>query len=64
MTRKNPCYGCRKRQIGCHTFCHEGMAFDAFLAERKRKKDAERDKEYFSEFAKKATIKKIREGRK
>ena len=27
--RKAPCYGCQKRQLGCHSTCEEYLSFKA-----------------------------------
>lgn len=64
MRMPNPCYGCMKRKLLCHTFCKEGQEWAAWNEEQRRIRNAERRKDYVSEFAKKATFQKIKGGRK
>ena len=33
-----PCYGCERREIGCHSSCDD---YTIFTAEKERKKEAE-----------------------
>ncbi|MCX7773372.1 MAG: hypothetical protein N2376_09705 [Clostridia bacterium] len=37
MNHPNPCYGCKKRQIGCHASCAQYLAFDS---ENKKRREA------------------------
>ena len=41
----NPCYGCQKRTVGCHTKCD---AYHKYVADREAEKAAK--KEYLANF--------------
>ena len=70
MRKKPPCYqngsDCPRRKLLCHGACKEFQAWKAEEEEKKRIADAEREKVWitFSEGAKKAVNRKIKEGRK
>jgi hypothetical protein len=64
MGKKNPCFGCMKRKLLCHTFCKEGKEWAEWNAEQRRIRNEAKNNEYYSEFAKQATFRKIKEHRK
>ena len=40
-SKKNDCYGCEKRQVGCHSKCESYIQFKKELQEIKRRKREE-----------------------
>jgi hypothetical protein len=53
-----------KRKLLCHTFCKEGKEWAEWNAEQRRIRNEAKNNEYYSEFAKQATFRKIKEHRK